>query len=191
MSELSREETWHHLVRYLRLSRGRDQFLIVSRTNSCDYSIKTELLWIMTTSLYRKQWLILAGVSAVSIASLSFIFSSSISRITRQCTYFLQKQLVNANDSKELALLERIEKATEALVCDLNDFERKPERSSTEKKNILIEISTDIDYLFAKLDSIRGGELVKQQRKLKTQSLLSLARRFDALSKADDKLSSK
>ena len=105
-------------------------------------------------------------------------------------SFELQKDifLAEEGDKTPIEKLHRINKAFEVVLKDFDVVESsvlkmksgKPIASAEEQK-VITEVTSDVDFIYADLDTIRGSSVVKLKRKAMAEKLNSLSTRIDSL----------
>lgn len=96
--------------------------------------------------------------------------------------------LAEEGDKASIEKLHRINKAFEVVLKDFEVVEssvlkRKVEKptASPEEQKVITEVTSDVDFIYADLDTIRGSSVVKLKRKAMAEKLNSLSTRIDSL----------
>lgn len=104
-------------------------------------------------------------ISIIVLSTFYFISSNSMNNLS----YSIKKSFCSFDDQSSLDKLERIQLATTLVREKINTYISMNSNEIIDKsqtKLLLVEISTDIDFLFHEIDSIHGNDFVKQQRKV-------------------------
>jgi hypothetical protein len=102
----------------------------------------------------------------------------------------LQKDLFFAEEGDKISI-EKVHRINKAFGVVLKDFEvvessilkiksGKPTASAEEQK-VITEVTSDVDFIYADLDTIRGSSVVKLKRKAVAEKLNFLSTRIDSL----------
>ena len=102
----------------------------------------------------------------------------------------LNKDVFFASEGDKLPI-EKLHRITKAFHIVLKDFEivesaviasasTKPSATAAQQK-IITEVTSDVDFIYADLDTIRGSSAVKVRRKEIAEKLNTLSSRIDAL----------
>lgn len=121
----------------------------------------------------------------VAVAAMSLCAGISIVLYLRTEDFEYNKTMLFADteDKNALRKLYRISKAARIVS---SEFDKIEYRTATEinktDRNVVQLLTSDLDFIFAELDSIRGGSIVKIKRKEMAESLKTLYDRVDVFS---------
>jgi uncharacterized protein YfcZ (UPF0381/DUF406 family) len=121
-----------------------------------------------------------AAVTAVSLcAGVSIVFYMQTEDYEYKKTLFF----ADKEDKHALQKLHRISKAARIVFSEFNKIESRTATAITSTDRSVVQLLTsDLDFIFAELDALRGGPVVKIKRKEMAESLRTLYDRVDVFS---------
>jgi hypothetical protein len=121
-----------------------------------------------------------AAVAAVSLcAGISIVLYLRTEDFEYNKTMFF----ADKEDKNALGKLHRISKAAKIVSSEFNKIESRTATAINKTdRNVVNLLTSDLDFIFAELDSLRGGDIVKIKRKEMAESLKTLYDRVDVFS---------
>ena len=124
-----------------------------------------------------------------SLIALTVVASLSLAIIVIADDSELNKSVFFASEEDKIPV-EKLYRISKAFALVLKEFEKVESSilnssttptASPEQIKIITETTSDVDFIYADLDSIRGSSIVKSRRKEVAEQLNALSARIDSL----------